>query len=92
MFIFGVCFLLYFIELIIRSWRFQNPKQIFSLKRRFSYRAAKSWNELSSETIDNYENLSISRLSENIILHSKTKRNQIIFMYIDLSFYTCMMK
>ena len=69
------------------------PKTNFqSQKKLLIYRAAKSWNELSSETIDNYENLSISRLSENIILHSKTKRNQMIFMYIDLSFYTCMMK
>jgi hypothetical protein len=34
------------------------PKTNF-LKRSFSYRAAKSWNELSSETIENYNELSI---------------------------------
>jgi hypothetical protein len=34
------------------------PKTNF-LKRSFSYRASKSWNELSSETIENYNELSI---------------------------------
>jgi hypothetical protein len=34
------------------------PKTNF-LKKSFSYRAAKSWNELSSETIENHNELSI---------------------------------
>ena len=34
------------------------PKTNF-LKRRFSYRAAKCWNELPGETIENYTNLSV---------------------------------
>ena len=42
------------------------PKTSF-LKRSFSYRAAKSWNELSCETIDNYENISISSFKKRLL-------------------------
>ncbi len=51
------------------------PKTNF-LKRSFSYRAAKSWNELPSETTENYNNLSIlsfkrQLLNSSVSIHCK---------------------
>ena len=51
------------------------PKTNF-LKRSFSYRAAKSWNELPSENTENYNNLSIlsfkrQLLNSSVSIHCK---------------------
>ena len=42
------------------------PKTSF-LKRSFSYRAAKSWNELPSETTENYNNFSILSFNRQLL-------------------------
>jgi hypothetical protein len=52
------------------------PKTNF-LKRSFSYRAARSWNELSSETIENYNELLYQsyRLNGDYIIRYKIDAN-----------------
>ena len=71
------------------------PKTNF-LKRSFSYRAAKSWNELSSETIENYMNYQSYRLNGDYIIRYKIDANTdtnfvnslYLFVYIYFVFHS----